>query len=166
MIDIAPRRRPQRPDPKDRPKLVVWSLRLWLIAGSLLVTLGVLGVLVDTFFTSGFDFGVVGIDILIVLLGALYYVMGANSYRGVLQWRSSFSALTCVVVPLVLAMAIGFGASAGMWGLWLVLVAAVIGLAGTYLAYRPAADRWFRCQLGDCDDATDDATDDETDARS
>ncbi|WP_050792794.1 hypothetical protein [Gordonia neofelifaecis] len=147
MIEIPPRRSVERPDPKDRPVLVVWALRLWMISGALLIALGVLGVIADAI-KLGFDFGVLAIDVLVMLLGLAYLLLGAKTYRGAVQWRSSLSALTCVVVAMLLPLTIGFQSG----GLAIVLASAVIGLFGSVLAYRPPADRWFKCQLGDCPD--------------
>ncbi|MGB6246543.1 hypothetical protein [Gordonia sp. (in: high G+C Gram-positive bacteria)] len=145
MIEIPPRRREPRPDPSERPALVVWALRLWMLSGALLIVLGVLGI-VDDLVKLGFDFGVLAIDVLITVLGVAYFLLGAKTYRGALQWRSSLSALTCVVVVMLLPLTIGFRSA----GLAIVLASAVVGLVGSVLAYRPAADRWFTCKLDGC----------------
>lgn len=154
MIEVPARRRPQRPDPRDRPTQVVWALRLWMISGALLIALGVLGVVFDVI-DVGFDFGRLSIDVLVAILGLAYLLLGAKTYRGAVQWRSSLSALTCVVVAMLLPLSIGFQSE----GLAIVLASAVVGLLGSVLAYRPLADHWFKCQLGDCpdDDAPEDA---------
>lgn len=145
MIDVPARRRPRRPDPKDRPAQVVWALRLWMLSGALLLALGVLGIIADSI-NLGLDFGVLAVDFLVTVLGVAYFLLGAKTYRGAVQWRSSLSALTCVVVAMLLPLTIGFQSG----GLALVLASAVVGLFGSVLAYRPRADRWFKCQLGDC----------------
>ncbi|MGB3302595.1 hypothetical protein [Gordonia sp. (in: high G+C Gram-positive bacteria)] len=147
MIEIAPRRRTPRPDPHARPTLVVWALRLWMLSGVLLIALGVLGI-IDDVVNFGFDFGVLAIDVLVIILGVAYLLLGAKTYRGAVQWRSSLSALTCVVAAMLLPLTIGFQSG----GLALVLASAVVGLCGSVLAYRPQADAWFKCKLGtgDC----------------
>ncbi|MEJ9077379.1 MULTISPECIES: hypothetical protein [Gordonia] len=147
MIEIKARTRGPKPDPKDRPTLVVWAMRLWMISGALLIALGVLTV-VDQSVNVGLEFGPLAIGVLIILLGVAYLLLGAKTYRGELQWRSSLSALTCVVVAMLLPLTIGFQSG----GLAVVLACAVIGLAGSLLAYRPRADKWFNCKLsGDCE---------------
>ncbi|ALG85875.1 hypothetical protein ACH46_17020 [Gordonia phthalatica] len=145
MIEVPARQRPPRPDPRDRPTQVVWALRLWMIAGGLLIALGAFGVVADAV-SLGFDFGVLALDFLIAILGVVYLLLGAKTYRGAVQWRSSLSALTCVVVAMLLPLTIGFQSA----GLAIVLAVAVVGLFGSVLAYRPPADRWFKCKLGDC----------------
>ncbi|GAC79170.1 hypothetical protein SAMN04488550_3767 [Gordonia malaquae] len=147
MIEIKARTRGPKPDPKDRPTLVVWAMRLWMISGALLIALGVLTV-VDQSVNVGLEFGPLAIGVLIILLGVAYLLLGAKTYRGELQWRSSLSALTCVVVAMLLPLTIGFQSG----GLAVALACAVIGLAGSLLAYRPRADKWFNCKLsGDCE---------------
>lgn len=143
MIDFRSRLRTEKPDPNDRPSLVVWALRLWMISGALLIALGVLTV-IDRWVSVGLEFGPLAIGVLIALVGVAYFMLGAKTYRGELQWRSSLSALTCVIVALLLPLTIGFQSS----GLAVVLAVAVIGLAGSVLAYRPASDAWFNCKLG------------------
>lgn len=114
-----------------------------MISGALLIALGVLGV-IDDVVKLGFDFGVLAIDVLVMILGVAYFLLGAKTYRGAVQWRSSLSALTCVVVAMLLPLAIGFQSP----GLALVLASAVVGLFGSVLAYRKPADQWFQCKLG------------------
>ncbi|MCF8604771.1 hypothetical protein L5I01_15545 [Gordonia sp. HY442] len=146
MIEFRTRLREDKPNPDDRPSLVGWALRLWMISGALLIALGVLTI-IDHSVNVGLEFGPLAIGVLIVLIGVAYFLLGAKTYRGELQWRSSLSALTCVIVALLLPLTIGFQSP----GLAIVLVVAVIGLAGSVLAYRPASDAWFKCQLdGDC----------------
>ena len=124
---------------------MVWALRLWLLSGALLIALGVLAVVADIV-NLGLEFGVLAVDCLVIVLGVAYFLLAAKTYRGAVEWRSSLSALTCVVVAMLLPLTIGFQSP----GLAVVLASAVIGLFGSLLAYRPPADRWFRCQVGDC----------------
>lgn len=123
----------------------MWALRLWMLSGVLLIGLGVFAIVSDMI-SLGFDFGVLAVDFLIAILGFAYLLLGAKTYRGAVQWRSSLSALTCVVVAMLLPLTIGFRSA----GLAIVLIVAVVGLFGSVLAYRPPADRWFKCQLGRC----------------
>ncbi|GED99667.1 hypothetical protein nbrc107696_01140 [Gordonia spumicola] len=156
MIEIKPRKRGPKPDPKERPALVVWAMRLWMLSGALLIALGVLGI-VDQSVNVGLEFGPLALGVLVVVLGVAYLLLGAKTYRGELQWRSSLSALTCVVVAMLLPLTIGFQSS----GLAVVLACAVVGLAGSLLAYRPQSDKWFNCVLnGDCEPALTTNTDD------
>ncbi|WP_132992245.1 hypothetical protein [Gordonia zhaorongruii] len=160
MLEIRSRLWAEKPDPNDRPSLVVWALRLWMLSGALLIALGVLTI-IDHSVNFGFEFGPLAIGVLIVLLGVAYFLLGANTYRGELQWRSSLSALTCVVVAMLLPLTIGFQSP----GLAIVLAVAVIGLVGSILAYRPKSDAWFNCQLnGDCGDVS--AVADDSDSES
>ncbi|WOC11716.1 hypothetical protein [Gordonia sp. MP11Mi] len=142
MIEFKSRLRAPKPDPNDRPSLVVWALRLWMISGALLVALGILTI-IDHSVSVGLEFGPLAIGVLIVMVGVAYFLLGSKTYRGELQWRSSLSALTCVIVALLLPLTIGFQSP----GLAIVLAVAVIGLAGSVLAYRPASDAWFNCKL-------------------
>ena len=142
MIEFKSRLRAPKPDPNDRPSLVVWALRLWMISGALLVALGVLTIIEESA-SVGLEFGPLAIGVLIVLVGIAYFLLGSKTYRGELQWRSSLSALTCVIVALLLPLTIGFQSP----GLAIVLAVAVVGLAGSVLAYRPASDAWFNCKL-------------------
>ena len=146
MLEFTTRAKTEKPNPDDRPGLVVWALRLWMLSGALLIALGVLTIVFETV-RVGFEFGPVAIGVLVVLVGVAYFLLGGKTYRGELQWRSSLSALTCVIAVLLLPLTIGFQSP----GLAIVFAAAVVGLAGSILAYRPTSDAWFNCKLsGDC----------------
>ncbi|MFC3243086.1 hypothetical protein ACFOJ6_12845 [Gordonia humi] len=106
-LEFTSKLRAQKPDPSDRPSLVVWALRLWMISGAVLAALGILWI-VDHSVNVGLEFGPLAIGVLIIIVGVAYFLLGAKTYRGELQWRSSLSALTCVVAVMLLALAIGF----------------------------------------------------------
>ncbi|MFM9378422.1 hypothetical protein [Gordonia sp. VNK21] len=126
-----------KPDPANRPTQVMWALRLWLISGALLIALGVWGV-VATMLDTGWDFGVIAVAVLFIVVGAAYIVLSRNACT-IVQWRGALAALTCVVVAMLLVLTIGFADAS----LALVLAASVVGLFGSLLAYRPEADAWF-----------------------
>ncbi|GAA3951234.1 hypothetical protein [Gordonia caeni] len=125
------------PDPATRPKTVRWALRLWLVSGVLLVALGVVSI-ITTLLGAGWHLDVLGIGVLVIILGLCYLMLSRKACL-VPQWRGSLAALSGVSVVMLLVLTIGFQ-SPGLAG---VLAAAVIGLGGTILAYRPTADAWF-----------------------
>nr|WP_246372059.1 hypothetical protein [Gordonia humi] len=124
-----------------------------MISGAVLAALGILWI-VDHSVNVGLEFGPLAIGVLIIIVGVAYFLLGAKTYRGELQWRSSLSALTCVVAVMLLALAIGFQSP----GLAVVLAGAVIGFAGSVLAYRPTSDAWFNCKLSGGVDCAPEAT--------
>ncbi|MFT3716832.1 MAG: hypothetical protein QM774_13080 [Gordonia sp. (in: high G+C Gram-positive bacteria)] len=126
-----------RPDPATRPPTVTWALRLWLISGGLLIVLGVASIITNIV-GSGWDFGVVAVAILVAVVGLAYVLLARKAYCEP-QWRGALAALTIVAVAMLLVLTVGFQAA----GLAVVLFAAVIGLFGSILAYRPDADAWF-----------------------
>ncbi|MFT4086808.1 MAG: hypothetical protein QM658_06565 [Gordonia sp. (in: high G+C Gram-positive bacteria)] len=126
------------PDPAKRPKLVTWALRLWVASGVLLIAIGVLAE-ISTAVNVGLRFGELAIGVLVVIVGAAYCLLARRAYTGHVQWRGSLAALTCVVVAMLLIVTIGFASA----GFAVLLAAAVIGLFGSLLAYRPEADAWF-----------------------
>ncbi len=125
------------PDPATRPGSVRWALRLWLLSGLLLAALGV-SAIVTTVLDAGWDFGLLAVAVLVLVVGLIYVSLSRKACRAQ-QWRGSLAALTCVVVVMLLVLTIGFGSP----GLSTVLGAAVIGMIGSALAYRPDADAWF-----------------------
>jgi len=138
VIDVTDQEtKVNKPDPANRPTQVMWALRLWLISGALLIALGVWGV-VATMLDTGWDFGVIAVAVLFIVVGAAYIVLSRNACT-IVQWRGALAALTCVVVAMLLVLTIGFADAS----LALVLAASVVGLFGSLLAYRPEADAWF-----------------------
>ncbi|MGP3705953.1 hypothetical protein [Gordonia paraffinivorans] len=126
------------PDPAQRPKLVVWAYRCWLASGVLMVLLGALVVVVSVFDDSGtVASGALGVLVLIV--GLAYILLGSKAFTGDVRWRSSLSALTLVVVAMLLFLSVGLGSPLFA----LTLLAGVIGLLGSLLAYRPESEFWF-----------------------
>nr|EMP11649.2 hypothetical protein ISGA_1616 [Gordonia sp. NB41Y] len=125
-----------RPDPARRPSLVVWAYRCWVTSGALLILLGIGFVLLGVF-ASGATLAPVGIGVLVAAVGAAIALMGTKAYTGDERWRSSLAALTLVSVAMLLilsflAMFLAFA-----------LLAAIVGLFGSLLAYRPESDAWF-----------------------
>jgi len=129
--------RTYKPDPADRPQQVIWARRLWLISGGLLIGLGIWGV-IATVLDTGWDLGIISVAVIMAVVGFAYIALARNACA-VPQWRGSLAALTCVVVIMLLVLTIGFADPS----LALVLGAAVLGLFGSILAYRPEADAWF-----------------------
>lgn len=125
------------PDLATRPGSVRWALRLWLLSGLLLAGLGV-SAIVTALLDAGWDFGLLAVAVLVLVVGLIYISLSRKACR-TQQWRGSLAALTCVVVAMLLVLTIGFGSP----GLSAVLGAAVIGIIGSALAYRPDADAWF-----------------------
>ncbi|MEO9326853.1 hypothetical protein [Gordonia aurantiaca] len=126
------------PDPAQRPKLVVWAYRCWLASGLLLGLLGALVLVVSVFDDSGtVASGALGVLVLVV--GVAYILLGSKAFTGDARWRSSLSALTLVVVAMLLFLSVGLGSPLFA----LTLVAGIIGLFGSLLAYRPDSERWY-----------------------
>ncbi|GAC56852.1 hypothetical protein GOHSU_14_00190 [Gordonia hirsuta DSM 44140 = NBRC 16056] len=125
------------PDLATRPPLVRWAFRLWLTSGVLLAALGVISI-VTSALDAGWPLGVLAVAVLILAVGLTYISLIRKACRGP-QARGIMAALTIVVTVMILVLTIGFQSGP----LAVVLVAAVIGLIGTILAYRPSADDWF-----------------------
>ncbi|AZG47991.1 hypothetical protein [Gordonia insulae] len=124
------------PDPAQRPKQVVWAYRCWTVSGGLLAALGVLFIVLG-FTTSGPTLLPVGVGFIIAVIGVGYIILGSKAFVGDVRWRSSLAALTLVVVIMLLVVSFGIPILA------LALLAAIVGLFGSLLAYRPDADAWY-----------------------
>ncbi|MYR08507.1 hypothetical protein GTV32_20335 [Gordonia sp. SID5947] len=124
------------PDPAQRPKLVVWAYRCWTISGGLLAALGVLFIVLGIV-SSGPTLLPIGVGVIVVIIGVCYILIGSKAFVGDARWRSSLSALTLVVVIMLLIVSFGLPILA------FALVAALVGLFGSLLAYRPEAESWY-----------------------
>lgn len=125
-----------KPDPANRPSVVVWAYRCWVVSGALLMALGAVYVVIGVVAT-GQTLAPVGIGILVAALGVAYVFLGTKTYPGDERWRSSLAALTLVAVIMLLILT--FLAPL----LAFALLAGIIGLFGSLLAYRPESDAWF-----------------------
>ncbi|UPG69152.1 hypothetical protein [Gordonia hongkongensis] len=124
------------PDPALRPTLVVWAYRCWLVSGVLLVALGALVIVVSAVSDTGtVTSGVLGAMVAVVGVG--YILLGSKAYTGDVRWRSSLAALTLVVVAMLLFLSLGMNFFA------FPLLAGLVGLFGSLLAYRPPAEAWY-----------------------
>ncbi|QUD85779.1 hypothetical protein J8M97_18805 [Gordonia polyisoprenivorans] len=115
---------------------MVWAYRCWLSAGALLVILGVVYAVLAVI-VPGPTLLPVGIGVLIAAIGAAEAFIGTKAYTGDERWRSSLAALTLVAVIMLLILSFLESLLA------FALLAAVIGLFGSLLAYRPEGDAWF-----------------------
>ena len=79
--------------------------------------------------------GVLGAMVAVVGVG--YILLGSKAYTGDARWRSSLAALTLVVVAMLLFLSLGMNFFA------FPLLAGIIGLFGSLLAYRPPAETWY-----------------------
>lgn len=140
-----------KPDPAIRPNTVRWALRLWLTSGFLIAALGVVFIVLSLLET-GWHLDRIAVAVLVLAVGLAYISLARKAYC-VPQWRGSLAALTVVAVIMLLVLTIGFQSPA----LALILFAAVIGLAGSILAYRPDADAWFNCRMSRNDERSGDA---------
>lgn len=140
MIDHTGRGRAPAfvPDPATRPTTVRWALRLWMLAGVLLIGLGVSGIVTMALGAAEWHFGDLAVAVVVLLAGLVYVSLSRKACRAQ-QWRGPLSALTCVMVLMLLVLTIGFASA----GLSAVLGAAVVGMIGSALSYRPDADAWF-----------------------
>ncbi|MFT4044994.1 MAG: hypothetical protein QM673_17670 [Gordonia sp. (in: high G+C Gram-positive bacteria)] len=127
---------PASPDPAQRPKLVVWAYRCWLIGAAVLGLVGT-GCILLGIFARGASLLPVGLGIFVVAIGIAFVVLGTKTYVGDARWRSSLAALTMVVVLMLVFVSLVWNVMA------FALLGAVIGLTGSMLAYRPDADIWF-----------------------
>ncbi|WP_439031777.1 hypothetical protein [Gordonia terrae] len=126
------------PDPAQRPKLVVWAYRCWLVSGSLLVALGALVIVLSAIDDSGtVASGVLGA--MVAVVGVAFILLGSKAFTGDARWRSSLSALTLVVVAMLLFLSVGLGSPVFA----IALIAGIIGLFGSLLAYRPPSETWY-----------------------
>ncbi len=126
------------PDPAQRPKLVVWAYRCWVVSGALLAVLGVLVVILSAIDDSG-SMSSAMLGVLVLIVGVAYILLGSKAFTGDARWRSSLSALTLVVVAMLLFLSVGLGSPVFA----LALLAAIIGLFGSLLAYRPDSETWY-----------------------
>lgn len=124
------------PDPAQRPKLVVWAYRCWVTGGALLVLLGV-GFVILGAVSSMSTLGPVAVGVLVAIVGVADILMGSKAFVGDAHWRSSLAALTLVVVAMLLV--ISFLAPL----LAFALLAGIIALFGSLLAYRPESESWY-----------------------
>ncbi|MDY6809004.1 hypothetical protein GIY30_01550 [Gordonia sp. HNM0687] len=124
------------PDPARRPKQVSWAYRCWTISGGLLVALGVFYVILGII-ASGPVLLPVGLGVIVGAVGVAFVMLGSKAFLGDARWRSSLSALTLVVVVLLLFLSFGIPILA------FALLAALVGLFGSLLAFRPESETWY-----------------------
>ncbi|ROZ98823.1 hypothetical protein [Gordonia sp. OPL2] len=124
------------PDPAQRPKQVVWAYRCWTVSGGLLAALGVLFIVIGIV-SSGPTLLPIGIGVIVGIIGVAYILLGSKAFVGDVRWRSSLAALTLVMVILLLVVSFGLPVLA------FALLAAIVGLFGSMMAYRPEADTWY-----------------------
>ncbi|MDL9936104.1 hypothetical protein QSJ18_05070 [Gordonia sp. ABSL1-1] len=127
------------PDPAQRPKLVVWAYRCWLTAGVLLILVGLWYIILGLVAPRSLDPMAVGV--LVAVVGVAYILIGSRAFVGDARWRSSLAALTLVVVALLLVLS--FVAPI----LAFALIAGVIGIFGSLLAYRPESEFWYTGEM-------------------
>lgn len=123
-------------DTGGRPKLVVWAYRCWAVSGALLIALGVAAIVLGAL-AKGPTLEPIGFGIIVVVVGVAYVLLGGKAFVGDIRWRSSLSALTLVAVILLLILSFGDSVIA------FALLASLVGLFGSLLAYRPEADQWY-----------------------
>ncbi|MGV9825887.1 hypothetical protein [Gordonia sp. NPDC003429] len=124
------------PDPAKRPMLVVWAYRCWLISAVLLGLLGV-GYILIGIFADGATLVPVGLGAFVLAIGVAVAMMGTKSYTGDVRWRSSLAALTLVATLMLVFISLVWNVMA------FALLAAVVGLVGSLLAYRPESETWY-----------------------
>lgn len=125
------------PDPSTRPALVRWAYWLWLTSGCLLAVVGIVSIVL-TALEAGWNLGLLAVAVLVTAVGLVYLPMARKAMCHH-QGRGVIASLTVVVTVMMLVLTIGFQSGE----LALVLFIAVIGFAGSVLAYRPAADAWY-----------------------
>jgi hypothetical protein len=115
------------------PKQALWARRLWLASGVLLLVTAVYSLIVGIAAGSAF---VIGLAVVCVIAGVTTTVLGRRAGAGDPRWRSSVAVLTLVVAILGMLLAV-------LLGIPFVLLCGLIGLVGSMLSYRPAAEPWF-----------------------
>ncbi|GAA2064052.1 hypothetical protein [Williamsia deligens] len=119
--------------PASTPRQALWAGRLWLASGVVLVVTAIWALVVGILNTSAFF---VGIAVVSVAAGAATVVLGRRAGLGDPRWRSTVAVLTLVVTILGMLLAV-------LLGIPFVLIGGLLGLVGSMLAYRPAAEPWF-----------------------
>jgi hypothetical protein len=115
------------------PKQALWAMRLWLASGVLLLVTAVYSLIVGIAAGSAF---VIGLAVVCVIAGVVTIALGRRAGAGDPRWRSSVAVLTLVVTVLGMLLAV-------LLGIPFVLLCGLVGLVGSMLAYRPAAEPWF-----------------------
>ena len=115
------------------PKQARWAMRLWLASGVLLLVTAVYSLIVGIAAGSAFP---IGLAVVCLIAGVVTIVLGRRAGAGDPRWRSSVAVLTLVVTVLGMLLAV-------LLGIPFVLLCGLVGLVGSLLAYRPAAEPWF-----------------------
>lgn len=115
------------------PKQALWAMRLWLASGVLLLVTAVYSLIVGIAAGSAFP---IGLAVVCLIAGVVTIVLRRRAGVGDPRWRSSVAVLTLVVTVLGMLLAV-------LLGIPFVLLCGLVGLIGSMLAYRPAAEPWF-----------------------
>ncbi|GAA1884834.1 hypothetical protein LX12_003036 [Williamsia serinedens] len=130
MTAVTDKKLPADP---STPKQALWAMRLWMASGVLLLVTAVYSLVVGIAAGSAFP---IGLAVVCVIAGAVTLVLRRRAGAGDPRWRSSVAVLTLVVTVLGMLLAV-------LLGIPFVLLCGLVGLVGSMLAYRPAAEPWF-----------------------
>ncbi|MGU3291929.1 hypothetical protein [Williamsia sp. M5A3_1d] len=115
------------------PPMAVWAARLWLASAVLFGASAVWFLLIGI--GSGSAFGI-GLGVISIAIAAAVFVLGRRAATPDARWRSTVSVLTLVVTMAGMLVAVLFFDP-------FLLVSGLVGLVGSMMAYRPAAEKWF-----------------------
>ncbi|MEE3853461.1 hypothetical protein VZC37_24205 [Gordonia sp. LSe1-13] len=107
-----------------------------MTSGALMVAIGVFCAYLGVTSAASALFPV-GIGILVAAVGGGFLVMGGRAYAGDARWRSSLAALTLVVVIMLLFLSFFVPILA------FALMASLVALFGSLLAFRPESEQWY-----------------------
>lgn len=113
------------------PKQATWAVRLWNAGGVLFILSAVI------YFAFGDARALpVGLGIISAAVGIGLVVLARRASGGDARWRSTVAVLT--LTATVLGMLV-----AALTTVPFVLISGLVAIAGSMLAYRPAAEPWF-----------------------
>ncbi|MGJ0117970.1 hypothetical protein ACQ7HM_02085 [Williamsia sp. MIQD14] len=115
------------------PTMAVWAARLWLASAVLFGVSAVWFLWIGI--GSGSAFGI-GLGVISIAIAAAVYILGRRAATPDARWRSTVSVLTLVVTMAGMLVAVLFFDP-------FLLVSGLVGLVGSMMAYRPAAEKWF-----------------------
>ncbi len=115
------------------PKMALWARRLWFASGVLFLATAAWFLVIGIANISAFG---IGLGLVSAAVGVAMLLLIRRADTGDARWRSALAVLSLTVTVLGMLIAALFLDP-------FVLLSGLVGLAGSMMAYRPAAEPWF-----------------------
>ena len=115
------------------PSLAVWAVRLWMASGVLFLASAAWFLIIGIGSTNALG---IGLGVVSAGVGVGMLLLTRRTGSGDPRWRSVLAVLSLTVSVLGMLMAALFLDP-------FLLISGIVGLVGSMMAYRPAAEPWF-----------------------